>query len=70
MKTFQKVMGVVLSAAMLLSLTACGGSTGSKDETKSDGGATGTSKTLKIGGIGPLTGGNANYGNSVRQGLR
>lgn len=68
MKTFQKVMGVVLSAAMLLSLTACGGSTGSKDETKSDGGATGTSKTLKIGGIGPLTGGTANYGNSVRQG--
>ena len=65
----KKTIAAILAGALCLTaLTACGGSTGSKDETKSDGGATGTSKTLKIGGIGPLTGGTANYGNSVRQG--
>lgn len=60
----KKFLSLALALAMALSLAACGssdsgsdGSSGSGSQTASDG-----SITIKIGGIGPLTGGNATYG--------
>jgi len=52
----KKFVAMVLAAAMVFALCACGNS-GSK-----------ASDTIKIGGIGPITGGYANYGISVKQG--
>lgn len=65
----KKMLSLVLAAVMVLALAACGGqssgtqqpSAGSTDGAQAEG-------TLKIGGIGPLTGDYANYGLSVKQG--
>ena len=57
----KKLLATVLAAAMSLSLVACGGSGGSAD-TSND------SNVIKIGGIGPLTGGAAVYGVATKQG--
>lgn len=53
----KKVVAMFLAAVMALSLMACG--------SKSDNGG---SETIKLGGVGPLTGGYANYGLSVQHG--
>ena len=67
----KKMMSMFLAAVMVFCLAACGGST---DGTTQPAGSTadaGTkaAETVKIGGIGPLTGDNANYGISVKQGV-
>ncbi|MDO5410172.1 MAG: ABC transporter substrate-binding protein [Lachnospiraceae bacterium] len=67
MKKFKKALSLMLAAAMVLSLAACGGSDkgGSKDEAKSSG-----EEVFKIGGIGPITGANASYGLGVKNGAQ
>lgn len=63
MRKMKKVMGLVLASAMVVvSLSACGG-TDKKSGT--DGEA-----VLKIGGIGPLTGDNAIYGQAAMNGAQ
>lgn len=57
---FRRLLALAAAGAMALSFTACGsGNTSSAD-----------SDTFKIGGIGPLTGDAANYGNSVKNGCQ
>ena len=55
----KRVFAMLLAMAMVFSLMACG----SKDKT---GGSDGD--TIRLGGVGPLTGGYANYGLSVQHG--
>ena len=57
----KKLMALFLAAAMMVSMTACGGS--SAPATTDEG-----EKVLLIGGSGPLTGDYATYGTSVKQG--
>ena len=57
----KKLMALFLAAAMMVSMTACGGSSA---PATSDSGE----KVLLIGGTGPLTGDYATYGTSVKQG--
>ena len=59
----KKLMALFLAAAMMVSMTACGGG-----EPAASGGSTETEKVLLIGGTGPLTGDYATYGTSVKQG--
>lgn len=59
----KKVVAMFLAAVMALSLVACG----SKTDNGGSGDASGT-ETIKLGGVGPLTGGYANYGLSVQHG--
>ncbi|MGN1047110.1 MAG: ABC transporter substrate-binding protein [Eubacteriales bacterium] len=60
MKNFKKLVAVVLAVMMVAGCAALA-SCGKKDETTS-------TDELLIGGIGPLSGDYANYGNSVKQG--
>lgn len=61
MKAFSKVASLVMALAMIAAcLVGCSGSGSS--------GSTGDGATLRIGGIGPLTGDYANYGTSVQKG--
>lgn len=70
MKKFRKTMGLVLASAMLVaSLAACGGED-KKDDQSADSGSTNGEAVLKIGGIGPLTGGNAVYGQAAMNGAQ
>ena len=70
MKKFRKAMGLVLASAMLVaSLAACGGED-KKDDQNVDSGSTNGEAVLKIGGIGPLTGGNAVYGQAAMNGAQ
>lgn len=56
----KKLVSTVLAAAMMMSLlTGCGGSGDA---------ASASGDTFKIGGIGPVTGGNAIYGTAVKNG--
>ena len=60
----KKALAIILSVMMLMStLVACG----SKSDNGGSGDASGT-ETIKLGGVGPLTGGYANYGLSVQHG--
>lgn len=54
----KKVISVAMAAAMAVSLAACGQSNGSQDN----------AGKILIGGIGPTTGPNAQYGTAVRNG--
>lgn len=70
MKKFRKAMGLVLASAMLVaSLAACGGED-KKNDQNVDSGSTNGEAVLKIGGIGPLTGGNAVYGQAAMNGAQ
>ncbi len=70
MKKFRKAMGLVLASAMLVaSLAACGGDDKVKDQNAGSGSSNGEA-VLKIGGIGPLTGGNAVYGQAAMNGAQ
>jgi len=60
----KKVMSLVLAVMMVMSLAACG----SDKPESTPAGSDSAKETLKIGGIGPLTGDYANYGISVKQG--
>ena len=55
----KKLMALLLAAAMMVSMTACGAPAASTEEGE---------KVLFIGGSGPLTGDYATYGTSVKQG--
>lgn len=66
----KKLLSLALALAMTLSLAACGSSggdntSGSGSQASSDG-----SITIRIGGIGPLTGGNATYGLATEYGAQ
>ena len=63
----KKAMSLVLAAAMAFSFAACGG-TSSTSGTASTASSTASGAAIKIGGIGPLTGGAAIYGNAVKNG--
>lgn len=66
MKKFNKVISFALIMMMLVgTLTACGG----KDDKAASNGNEGAT-TWKIGGIGPLTGGNAIYGQAAMNGAQ
>lgn len=75
MKKMTKVMSMALAASLVVaSLTACGGSE-KKEETKAaetsasgETTAAADGEVFMIGGIGPVTGSAASYGNSVKQG--
>ena len=60
----KKVVAMFLAAVMALSLVACG----NKTDNGGSGDAADTAETIKLGGVGPLTGGYANYGLSVQHG--
>lgn len=63
----KKVFAFVLAAVMVFTMVACGdSSTPADSETSGDS----TAATVKIGGIGPLTGSYANYGLSVSNGAK
>lgn len=74
----KKLLSLGLAVVMAASMTACGGS-GDKTETKPaasgeanapEGEASASAEgTIKIGGIGPLTGDNAAYGKAVKNGM-
>lgn len=69
----KKFLAGVMAFAMMFSFAACssGGNDSASDDSNSDsavGGSAEGSETFLIGGIGPLTGGAASYGNSVKQG--
>ena len=74
----KKFLASVLALAMTLSLAACGGGAGSNpggtsgsqanDGGTSGGGAQSGAVTIKVGGVGPLTGGAAIYGNAAKGG--
>ena len=55
----KKLMALLMAAAMMVSMTACGAPAASTEEGE---------KVLFIGGSGPLTGDYATYGTSVKQG--
>ena len=59
----KKAMSLVLAAAMAFSFAACGGASSTSGAASAASGA-----AIKIGGIGPLTGGAAIYGNAVKNG--
>ena len=63
MKKFTKrALGIVLAVSMALTMSACG-----SKETAQDSGENGSAQTaFKVGGIGPLTGGTAVYGQAVK----
>jgi len=60
----KRILAILMVLMMVLSLTACGGSKAPADAPASDAPAT----ALKLGGVGPLTGGAAIYGNAAKQG--
>lgn len=60
----KKFLAVIMAMAMVVAFAACGGA---NTPAGNDGGNT-AAETVKIGGIGPLTGDYANYGVSVKQG--
>ena len=67
----KKFVSAALAASMMLSLAACGGSAASSSAAESTADSTGTTASsdftpIKVGGIGPITGGAAIYGLAVR----
>lgn len=68
----KKFVSGMLAAVMALSLAACSGNTDTSSAAQDSQAATSegsaSQATIKIGGIGPTTGGNAQYGNAVKNG--
>ncbi len=65
----KKLMSAVLAMSMMFTLAACGGKTEDPaNGTNSD--KTETTGTYKFGGLGPLTGEDAIYGNAVKNGAQ
>ncbi|MGN1416788.1 MAG: ABC transporter substrate-binding protein [Oscillospiraceae bacterium] len=73
MKLSKKILALGLAACMTVPMfTACGNDAGTSTDS-ADGGAsdsTAAGGTLVIGGIGPITGGAAVYGNAVKNGIQ
>lgn len=64
----KKFLALTMAAAMSLSLCACGGSDEPATDTNTE--TDGSAATLKIGGIGPLTGAAATYGLATQRGAQ
>ena len=64
----KRVFAMLMACVMALSLVACGSKSDSGDA-GNNGGDSGV-ETIKLGGVGPLTGGYANYGLSVQHGAQ
>lgn len=64
MKNLKKVFAIMLAMAIVFAMTACG----SKEEATDTKEASNGEEVFLIGGIGPLTGPAASYGESVKQG--
>ena len=67
----KKILSLFVGISLIVSLVACGGAgnTQSASSNSSSGAAQGTS-SYKIGGIGPITGGAAIYGQAVQRGIQ
>ena len=76
----KKLLSILLALCLVLGLAACGSTDegtvsdspsdgGSVSDSPSDDGSSSSGDTLKIGLIGPMTGGLAAYGNSMREGF-
>ena len=63
----KRAMSLVIAAAMAFSFAACGGASSTSGAASTASG-TASGAAIKIGGIGPLTGGAAIYGNAVKNG--
>mgnify|MGYP004480662739 CR=1 FL=1 len=61
----KRVFAMFLAFVMAFSLVACGSS-----DNGGSGDSTGSAETIKLGAVGPLTGGYANYGLSVQHGAQ
>ena len=75
MKKLTKLLSLVLCLAMLFSLAACASKDDTTTDTSSDTSDTTDTtsdgeKTVRLGLIGPMTGDNANYGTSTRDGAQ
>ena len=68
MKSAKKILALAVSAMMLVSMTACGSGNGNAGGSADSGAASG--ETFKLGGIGPLTGAAAIYGNAAKNGAQ
>ncbi len=70
MYNFKKVFAALLTGAMVLSMAACGGSSSGSAAKETQAAAEGAASgaVIKLGGIGPLTGGAAIYGNATKIG--
>ena len=68
MKSAKKILALAVSAMMLVSMTACGSGNGNAGGSADSGAAGG--ETFKLGGIGPLTGAAAIYGNAAKNGAQ
>ena len=65
----KKFLSAALALCLAFSLAACGGSGSSTPaSTAPSGGTAGSGAAIKIGGIGPVTGSTAVYGNAVKNG--
>lgn len=65
----KKIIAIVMAALMMLTVfTACGGNSDDSGKTNAPSGE--NAAAFKIGGIGPLTGANATYGNAVKNGAQ
>lgn len=60
----KKVVSLMLALCIAVGLAACGAAQGEG----ASGAVSADAKTIKIGGIGPVTGGAAVYGNAVKNG--
>ena len=78
MRKGKRLLSLGLTAAMLLAMVGCGGSKSASSGTAASNAAASASSAsasaeagvLKIGGIGPLTGGAAIYGNAAKNGAQ
>lgn len=76
MKKFNKLVSVVVASAMILAMAGCGNgganSSGGANTPADNAGNSGSngSAVFKIGGIGPTTGGAADYGQNVQNGIQ
>ena len=69
-KKLKKVFAFAVACVMAMSVAACGGSSDNAGTQNSDNGSGTEGGTFLIGGIGPLTGGAAVYGEAVRNGAQ
>ena len=65
----KKLLAMLLALCMVFALAACGGDSDPADTGSGDDGSA-SGDTIRIGMIGPMTGSNAAYGNSMLEGLQ
>ncbi|WP_367565640.1 ABC transporter substrate-binding protein [Lacrimispora sp.] len=68
-KSMKKLLSLGMAVAMAASLTACGGNASPSGTTAAETKAASGEGSFKIGGIGPVTGGAAIYGQAVMNGI-